>query len=108
MDKEELLSILSKIDKITFSKHFQTKLKIRNLTENEVNEILKSPNNIILIVDQGEEAEGHKLSLLLEKSNKYDLKIIISIKDKALNVVTAHIQNKKRRKVFEKWLNQRR
>lgn len=54
--------------------------------------------------DQGDEPQGHKYALLFSKSNKYDLKIVVSIKEKRLNVVTAHIQNIKKRKVYQEWL----
>ena len=57
--------------------------------------------------DQGEDYRGHKYGLLFRKSNKYDLKIVISIKNKTLNVVTTYIQNRKRRKRLEKWLKMR-
>lgn len=96
---------LGSIEVITFSKHFYgPKVRLRGITEDEVKNHLKYPKKLENIEDQGEEVKGHKYGLLFHKSNKYDLKIVISIKEQSLNVITAYVQNKKRRKVFEKWL----
>jgi hypothetical protein len=59
---------------------------------------------LIDVEDQGDEEKGHKYAILFSKSNKYDLKVVISVKDKNVNVITAHIQNIKRRRLFGKWL----
>ncbi|MEM5773195.1 MAG: DUF4258 domain-containing protein [Candidatus Aenigmatarchaeota archaeon] len=100
----EIKKMLEASEEITFSKHFYEKAKLRGINEEEIKNNLKNPKNLISVEDQGEEPEGHKYALLFSKSNKYDLKIIVSIKDKRLNVITSHIQNIKRRKVYEKWL----
>ncbi len=107
MGFNDIIENLKSAGEITFSKHFSTRSNIRGITANEILEFLKFPENVKHIEDQGEEQQGHKYSLLFEKSSKYDLKIVVSIKDKALNVVTAHIQNRKRAKVLEKWLKSR-
>jgi CRISPR/Cas system-associated protein Cas5 (RAMP superfamily) len=109
MNKETMKEILNKIEEITFSKEFREKVvKIRNITEDEINKNLRQPDKLILVDDQGEEELGYKYTLLFSKSNKYDLKAVVSVKDKKLNVITSHIQNIKRRKVFEKWLKTQR
>ena len=107
MEIDEIEEKLKSVEKIEFSRHFQIKSVIRTVSQEEILETLKSLEFLEFAEDQGEEYGARKFALLFHKSSKYDLKIVISIKDKALNVVTAHIQNKKRRKVFEKWLNQR-
>jgi|SRR3989338_1199452 len=104
MSFSEIVEKLKSAEKITFSNHFSARSDIRGITSDEILEILKFPENAQHIEDQGEEQQGHKYAMLFEKSGKYDLKIVVSIKDKALNVVTAHIQNRKRAKVLEKWL----
>ena len=105
MNAEPVKEILDKIEEITFSKEFREKVvKIRNITKDEINQNLKQTGKLIFAEDQGEEELGHKYGLLFSKSSKYDLKVVVSIKDKRLNVITSHVQNIKRRKVFEKWL----
>jgi len=98
---------LRAVEIFTFSRHFQHKAKIRGISEEEVLSCLKNLQNLSYSEFQGDESQGSKYALLFRKSGKYDLKLVISIKDKTLNVVTAHIQNKKKRKVLEKWLKMR-
>lgn len=109
MELSEIKRILKTIETITFSKHFQEpKVKLRCISEEEITSNLKEPDKLLSAEDQGEEPQGHKYALLFSKSNKYDLKVVISIKDKSLNVITSHIQNIKRRKVYEQWLEKQR
>ena len=99
--------MLKKIDIVTFSKHFYKKSVIRGICADEIKAYLKFPSKLLIVEDQGQEHKGHKYGLLFKKSNKYDLKVIVSINDNKINVVTAHIQNIKRRKVYKKWLKKR-
>ncbi len=103
MNIDELKEKLKSIEQITFSKHFRLRAEIRGIFEKEILSYLKNPENLEQFEYQGEDPEGKKYALIFHKSSKYDLKIVVSIKE-ALNVVTAHIQSKKRRKVFDKWL----
>ena len=108
MNVSEMKNVLKGLESVTFSKHFQEeKVRLRGITEGEIKAHLNSPVKLIVMEDQGEEPEGHKYALLFSKSSKYDLKVVVSLKDKRLNVITAHIQNIKRRKVYEKWLRRR-
>lgn len=105
MELNETKEILKTIETITFSKHFyDEKVKLRGINEKEVKTNLKLPDKLIAAEDQGKEPKGHKYALLFSRSNKYDLKVVVSVKNKSLNVITAHIQNIKRRKVYRKWL----
>ena len=105
MEINEIRSVVKDIEIITFSKHFHDeKVKLRGITEDDIKANLRSLDKLIAVEDQGEEPEEHKYALLFSKLNKYDLKAVVSIKDKGLNVITAHIQNIKRRKVYKQWL----
>jgi len=96
-------------EEITFSKHFhEPKVQVRDISEDEISSNLRNPEKLIALEDQGGDEKGHKYALLFSKSNKYDLRILVSIKDKSINVITTHIQNIKRRKVLEQWLKKRR
>ena len=109
MNVEEMKRTLKTSKNITFSKHyFEPKVQIRDISKTEIEDNLKNPDKLISFEDQGEEPLGYKYSLLFSKSNKYDLMIVVSIKDKNINVITSHIQNIKRRKVLEQWLKRRR
>ncbi len=103
MNIDELKKKLKSIETITFSIHFQKKSKIRGISEEEILSNLKNPEMLEHFEYQGEEPQGQKYALFFNKSSKYDLKVVVSIKE-ALNVVTAHIQSKRRRKVLDKWL----
>ncbi len=103
MNINELKEILKSIGTITFSKHFHLRYTMRGITEREVQSYLRNPEALEYFEYQGEEPEGKKYALIFNKSNKYDLKVVVSIKE-ALNVVTAHIQSKRKRKVLDKWL----
>jgi hypothetical protein len=104
MEIRKIQELLSSTENINFSKHSYEKMQIRKISEEEVRNNLKNPTKLISFEDQGEDLHGHKYTLLFSKSHKYDLRIIVSIKDKNINVITAHVQNIKRRKVLEKWL----
>lgn len=100
---------LKSAEAITFSKHFyDPKVRIRGISEEDIRTNFRNPDNFISFEDQGEDPRGHKYALLFKKSNKYDLWVLISVKDKRINVITTHIQNIKRRKVLKKWLKKRR
>lgn len=105
MELNEIRDILKEIETITFSKHFyEEKVKLRAIAEEEIKTHLKLADKLIAVEDQGDEPQGHKYALLFSKSRKYDLKVVISVKEKSLNVITAHIQNIKKRKVYRQWL----
>lgn len=105
MNVEEMKTRLNEITKIIFSKHVILKAKIRDeISEDALLSQLKTPQNLTYCQYQGEEYGCSKYALIFDKSNKYDIRIIISIKENCLTVVTAHIQNKKKRKRLEKWL----
>lgn len=102
---EDIRKLLNSTKTITFSKHFyEHAIKIRGISEEEVKNELKCTTKLISYEDQGFDERGHKYSLLFSKSNKYDMRIVVSIKDNNINVITTHIQNIKRRKVLEKWI----
>lgn len=87
---------LKTINIITFSKHFEEpKIKLRGITKEEILRYLGKPDSLKMVEDQGEELEGHKYGLLFHKSNKYDLKVVVSIKDKTLNVIPRMFKIKK-------------
>lgn len=100
---------LKSAEAITFSKHFyDPKVRIRGISEKDIQANLRDPDNLTSFEDQSEDHRGHKYGLLFKKSNKYDLRVLVSIKNKSINVITTHIQNIKRRKVLEQWLKRRR
>jgi len=105
MNVEEMREKLKSVETITFSKHFyEPKVRLRGINESEVTYNIRNPMKLEVVEDQGKDVKGYKYGLLFHKSNKYDLKVVVSIKDKSLNVITSYVQNKRRRKVFEKWL----
>jgi hypothetical protein len=109
MELEELKRKLISSENITFSAHYyEPKVQIRGISEEEIIDNLKNPDKLLSFVNQGEEPQGHRYALLFSKSGKYDIRIVVSIKDKSIKVITSHIQNIKRRKVFEQWLKKRR
>jgi len=108
MDICEAKKILCYVEKVSFTKHFQAKSAIRGIDHKDISALLASHDRLIDAEDQGEDDKGHKYALLFSKSNKYDLRVIVSIKGGNLNVITAHFQNIKRRKAYEKWLGKRR
>jgi hypothetical protein len=109
MEIGEIQEILRCAEKITFSKHFyDPKVQIRGISEEEIKNNIRNPDKMISFEDQGEDSKGHRYALSFSKSNKYDLRIVISIKDKNVNVITTHIQNIKKRMVLEKWLKKQR
>jgi len=93
---------------IAFSKHFfEPKVRLRGLSEQEIVQNLRAPTKLEFVEDQGTGHGRHKYGLLFHKSNKYDLKIVVSFEDRKINVITAYVQNKRRRKVYEEWLKRR-
>jgi len=105
MNKEYLRKKM-KNKKICPTRHFLEKSHIRGIEPDYVKELLISLENLVAIKVQEEKEDETKLELIFEKSRKYDLRVIISVKEnkKVINIVTAHIQSKKKRKRLEKWL----
>lgn len=102
----EVKKILADIENVTISRHYEIEeMLIKNIPIEEIKETLKNTDKLMFAEDQGDEQKGHKYALLFNKSNKYDIRVVVSIKNKNLNVVTAHKQGTKRRKAYEKWLN---
>ena len=100
----ELIKEIQKNGNVAFSKHFDIKSTIRQLGMDEILLKLSKVGDAIAIEDQGEEPNGHKYALLFKKLSNYDLKIVVSIKDNSINIVTAYIVSKKRRAAYLKWL----
>ncbi len=92
-----------RIANISFSNHFFLRAKLREIKESNIIDRLKDCNGLILVEEQGAEPKGNKYRLLFKYVSNYDLRVIVSIKDKHINVVTAHIQNVKKRKAYKAW-----
>ncbi len=108
MDICEAKKILSKVENISFTRHFQEKAALRSIDCQDIHSCLALHDRLLDAEDQGEDDKGHKYALLFSKSNKYDLRVVVSVKGNNLNVITAHFQNIKRRKAYQKWLGKRR
>ncbi|MDE1869671.1 MAG: DUF4258 domain-containing protein [Candidatus Micrarchaeota archaeon] len=108
MKKEELTELLKPIaDSITFSDHFAQKAKERGISSEEILNKIRSLDRLLLIEDQGDEPRGHKYGLLFGTTlSNYDLKVVVSIHSKSLNIITAHLQNVKKKKAYRRWLEQ--
>ena len=100
---EFMILTLRKIETITFSKHFNEKAIIRGLNKDSLTGMLKNPEQITAVEYQGYENGGHKYGIPFNIMSNYDLRVIFSISGKGLNVITAHIQNVKKRKRFVEW-----
>lgn len=109
MDKETLKKIL-KDKKLFFTKHFLQRAEIRSIDPEYIKTLLQTLEKLEYVIVQESSESEIKLELIFAKSRKYDLRVIISIKErqKQINIITAHIQNKKKRKRLEKWLRKSR
>ncbi|VVB76982.1 Uncharacterised protein [uncultured archaeon] len=103
-DVELFKGILKSIGEIIASKHFEVKAELRGIKKAAVIDKLKDPKDLIAVKYQGYGEEGHKYGLLFKVMSNYDLKVVVSINGKVLNMVTVHVQNVKRRKRFLAWL----
>ena len=106
MDLQEARALLAGRS-IAFTGHAARKLALRGLSEQDILSALQNPGTLVAAQDQGDHPLGHKYGLLFERSHKYDLRIIVSLSEGRLNVMTTHIQNRKRRKVYHTWLEKR-
>ena len=105
MDIEKFKLLVKEIgvSNISFSNHFHLREKLRGISESNIIDKLKDCNGLILMEEKGAEPKGNKYKLLFKHMSNYDLKIVISVKDKHINVITAHIQNIKKRKAYKAW-----
>ncbi|HVA82547.1 MAG TPA: DUF4258 domain-containing protein [Candidatus Aquilonibacter sp.] len=106
MEKKEFAELLQGVSyEITFSEHFFEKAKARNIRQEDVIRQVKSLEQLVEIADQGDDPRGHKYGLLFKTGlSNYDLKVVISLRSKSLNIITAHLQNVRKRKGYRKWL----
>jgi hypothetical protein len=105
MDIEKFRGLIKEIGitNVSFSKHFHLRSELRGIKESNIIDRLKDCENLILIEEQGNEPKGNKYKLLFKYMSNYDLIIVLSIKDGKINVITAHIQNIKKRKAYKAW-----
>jgi len=65
---------------------------------------LKDCRDLIDVQDKGLTEHGRRtFSLLFKMLDNYDLRVVISIKEKDLRIVTAHVQDIRKRKGLRKW-----
>jgi len=89
---------------LVFTEHFYERQRYRKISEARIRERLKDCKDLIDVQDKGlTEHARHTFSLLFKMSDHYDLRVVISIKGKDLRIVTAHIQDIRKRKGLRKW-----
>ena len=109
MNLGAFVRMLKSVTEITFSLHFdEPKARTRGIEKGEVERALRDPGRLQAVEDQGPGWSGRKYALLFEKSGRYDLKVVVSMAGGRANVITAHVQNRLRRKVYERWQGTRR
>ena len=105
MDVERMKALLRSVKEIVFTLHFDSSdVARRGVGREDAERALREPEDLVSADDQGDDPRGHKYALLFEKSSRYDLRIVVSILGGRINVITTHVQNRKRRKVNEKCL----
>jgi hypothetical protein len=95
---------LKSVSEITFSLHFdEPRVRVRRIERSEVESMLRDPYRLQMVEDQGPGFSGWNYALMFERSGRYDLKIVVAISADGAraNVITAHVQNKLKRKVYE-------
>jgi len=102
MDVEQMKEMLRSATDIAFTLHFGSPdVARRGIGMEEAERLLRQPDGLASVYDKGDDPRGHKYVLLFEKSSRYDTKIVISVLGGRINVITTHVQNRKRRKVNE-------
>lgn len=96
--KETFRHELSSRD-IQYTRHFEKeRLPYRqNVTKSLIEQHLENPDNLIDFVHSEDGHEREKYEAIFDKSSKYYLKIVLSMADESLYIVTAHVINKARR-----------
>lgn len=109
MDLERMRNILGRVEDINFTAHAKFRLEQRiEIDESMIIGNLRKPRKMVSAEIQQKGAGGVVYAVYFRKSNKYELKVVFSIDKRTLNIITAHIQNIRRRKANEKWLRKRR
>lgn len=105
MDVERMKALLGSVKEVAFTLHFDSSdVARRGIGREDAERALRDPDGLVSVDDQGGDLRGHKYALLFEKSSRYDLRVVVSILGGRINVITTHVQNRKRRKVNEKCL----
>lgn len=99
---ESVKSRLKNIRDIIVGAHVLNRFNERLITEEQIKSLLWDPKNLVNAEAQKDEI-SEKYRLVFRKSGKYDLIIVIRFINLHLKIITAHIQNKKRTKITEKW-----
>jgi hypothetical protein len=89
---------------LVFTEHFYERQRYRKISEAKIRECLEDLKDLIDVQDKGLTEHGrHTFSLLFKMLDNYDLRVVISVKEKDLRIVTAHIQDIRKRKGLRKW-----
>ncbi len=99
---ESVKSRLKSVQDIIVGAHVLNKFNERPITEEQIKSMIWDPKNLVNAEIQKDEI-SEKYRLIFRKSGKYDLIIVIRLINSHLKIITAHIQNKKRTKITEKW-----
>lgn len=103
IEEEEIFKEVISSRKVNYTYHLEEKrLPIReNVSKDLIERHLDNPSDLI---DYSYEEDNHKrekYQLVFDKSTKYFLKIVLSMAEEELFIVTAHVVNKTRKELSQ-------
>jgi hypothetical protein len=104
-DVEAMQKRLRQIKEIDYSQHFEQDVNpIRdNVSKEKIENHLHDSSQLEAAECEADEHPRDKYLLFFDDSTKYYLKVVVSIADEYLNVVTSHVVSKRRIRNMEEY-----
>jgi hypothetical protein len=103
IEKEEKFKNELQSRKVNYTRHFERdRLPYRqNVTKNLIEKHLEDPKDLVKYKHEEDDHNREKYQVLFDKSTKYYLKIVLSMTNGDLFIVTAHVINKTKKKLSQ-------
>jgi len=105
-DQEEFSEFLNIAEKMKLTHHFRVERLPRRpkISEELIKAHIENPESLLEFQYSDDEHSREKYECLFEKSSKYLLKIVLSVENRTIFIVTAHLVNKSRKNSLEELL----
>jgi len=105
-EDKEFERFLGECEEIELTHHFEHERLPRrpNISREMIEDYLSSLEDLIEFEYQEDDNPRPKYSCLFDKSSKYYLKIVLSVENKTIYIVTSHLINKSKAEMAKKLL----
>lgn len=102
---DEMRELLEHVEVVDYSVHFEEDVNPDrdNVSKEKIERHLQNPETLEVVQYERDDHPRDKYLLYFDDSTKYYLKVVVSIADEYLNVVTSHVISKRRIRRMEEY-----